>query len=175
MSERNSNARWLRPLIIAGTVVLAWSALLIGQQFATVTAQLGEPSPETFVAASEFSIADSDETARLQDEERAAVADLYQTDHNIDALILDNIQALFESVRAGTVVQTALPLPEVSTTTTTLAEEVTTTTLAESTSTTVTDGEGEETTTTTAPTTTTTMVEIVRNRRRHGRTFHRRR
>ena len=78
MTDGNPHARWLRPLIIAGTVILTWSALLIGQQFATVTVEVGEGSPEPFVAASDFTIFDPDTTARLQEEARQGVDPIYQ-------------------------------------------------------------------------------------------------
>ncbi len=161
MTERNPQARWLRPLIIAGTIFLAWAALLIGQQFATVTVALGEAAPEMFLADSDFTIADDVETARLRAEAEDAVPLSYQRDADIDTVVLENIQALFESVRAGTVVREAVPLPTVSTSTTTIAVGDTTTTAADSTTTTGEDG--QQSTSTTVPSTSTTIVEIVRS------------
>ena len=171
MTDGNPHARWLRPLIIVGTVILTWSALLIGQQFTTVTVEVGEGSPETFLAESDFTIPDPETTDRLQREARAAVPPVYQRNEDVDTVVLENITELFVAVRDGTVVQGAEDLPQVSTTTTTLVEESTTTTEPQPTTTTEAD-EGQETTTTTvAETTTTTVPEVTRTASVSGSLF----
>ena len=157
MTEINPHARWLRPLIIFGTALLAWSALIIGQQFTTVTVEAGDPSPETFLAESAFAVEDTDATDLAI---AAAVADVdleYMRDTDADLFVVQDIQTIFAAVAAGTVVTDVDPLPEVSTTTTVPV----TTTVAESTTTTLPpqDEEEEVTTTTVAPVTTEPEVE----------------
>lgn len=170
MTDQSRRSAWMRPLIIIATGVLAWAALLIGQQFATVTVVVGDPSPETFVSTIEFSVEDDAETQRRVQVAEDAVEPLYQRDTDIDALVIEEIQVLFDGVRAGTVVADAAPLVEV--TTTTLP---TPTTVVESTTTTETivtgDGEEDATTTTEAPTTTTTVPEVPRTASIHGQLF----
>ena len=163
MTDRKRRTVWLRPLIILGTAVLAWAALLIGQQFTTVTVMEGQPSPETFLAETLIEILNQEATDAATAVATAAVPDEFERDAEVDVVVLEQIQALFEAVRSGTVVVDAEPLPAVTTTTipsetTTIPDETTTTTQA-------TDGGedgGETTSTTEAPTTTTTMPEVPR-------------
>ena len=157
MIHRNPRAPWLRPLILLATSLLAFSAMLIGQQFETVSVVVGEPSPETFVADSELVVPDQAATTDLRLAAVEAVEPIFQRDSGVDTLVFEDIQALFDSVRAGTVVIDALPLPEV--TTTTVAEQGEE---SEATTSTVAPTEGDDATTTTVVTTTTPDPDIVR-------------
>ena len=149
MKERNPHARWLRPLIIFGTIVLAWSASLIGQQFQTVQVEVGQPAPQDFVTEAPFQIQDVEATNAAIEEAVAGVETLFERDTEADIVVLEDIQALYEAIAAGTVVTDADPLVQATTTTT--LPPTTTTTVAESTTTTEpADGEGGETTTTAA-------------------------
>ncbi|MCY4369996.1 MAG: HDIG domain-containing protein [bacterium] len=105
----------VRAVILVATVVFSWLALLIGQEFTAVQVAVGMPSPQEFVAESTLSIEDAGATERAREEAAAAVLRVYQRDFAIDALVVSNIQAFFESVRSSAVDQRAVPLPVVTT------------------------------------------------------------
>lgn len=115
-------------LILVATVTLSWAGMLIEQQFATVQVMVGEPAPQAFVAESAIEIQDSAATEVARQAARDAVNPVYGRDEEIDAIVINDIQAFFQSLRAATVDQGARPLPVVTTTSTVARETVATTT-----------------------------------------------
>ena len=134
----------VRGVILLLAAVLSWLGLLIGQDFASIQVDVGEPSPETFVAETPISIEDISGTDQAEKEAADSVLPEYGQDEGINILVIENIQAFFESVRSATVDQSAGPLPVV-TTSTTIPPSTTT----------------APSTTTTAPTTTSTTIPDV--------------
>lgn len=108
----------VRAVILVATVAVSWLALLIGQEFTTVEVVVGRPAPQDFVAEATLIIEDMEGTERAREEAAAAVPPVYQRDFAIDALVVANIQAFFESVRNSAVDPRAAPLPVVTTSTT---------------------------------------------------------
>lgn len=125
----------VRALILVVTVVASSFALFIDQDFTTVQVVVGRPSPQDFVAEAPLSIEDMEATESAREDAAASVPPVYQRDFAIDALVVANIQAFFESVRSSAVDPFAVPLPVVTTSTTlppatTLPGDPTTTTSA---------------------------------------------
>ena len=116
----------VRAVVLVATVALSWGALLIGQQ--SVEVNVGEPSPETFIAEARIRIEDVDATEQKRQEAREAVDPAYKTDAAIDALVVENILGFFESVRIATLDQRAAPLPVVTTSSTIPADTTSTST-----------------------------------------------
>ncbi|MCY4620236.1 MAG: HDIG domain-containing protein [bacterium] len=115
-------------LILVATVTLSWAGMLIEQQFATVQVMVGEPAPQAFVAEDAIEIQDSAATEVARQAARDAVDPEYGRDEEIDAIVINDIRAFFQSLRAATVDQGARPLPMVTTTSTVARETVATTT-----------------------------------------------
>ncbi len=115
-------------LILVATVTLSWAGMLIEQQFATVQVMVGEPAPQAFVAEDAIEIQDSAATEVARQAARDAADLEYGRDEEIDAIVINDIQAFFQSLRAATVDQGARPLPVVTTTSTVARETVATTT-----------------------------------------------
>ncbi len=88
--------------ILAATVVLTWLGLVVGQRFAAVPVEVGDPAPQTFVADSSFSREDTDQTEIARDEARNSVEPVYRYDSQIDALVVDGIRSFFDLVRMET-------------------------------------------------------------------------
>ena len=164
----------VRGVILLATVGLSWGALQIGQT--SVQVEVGQPSPETFIAETPIRIQDVAATEQKREEARAAEDPVYKTEEAIDALVVENILEFFESIRAATVDQGAAPLPVVttsstipppttSTPTTTIPPTTTTSPTAEVTPTaTFVESQEPPATTTTPPTTVppTTVPEVPR-------------
>ncbi len=115
-------------LILVATVTLSWAGMLIEQQFATVQVMVGEPAPQAFVAEDAIEIQDFAATEVARQAARDAVEPEYGRDEEIEAIVIHDIQAFFQSIRAATVDQGARPLPMVTTTSTVARETVATTT-----------------------------------------------
>ena len=137
----------VRGVILVATVALAWGALQIGQQ--SVQVDLGQPSPETFIAETPIGIQDVEATEQKRQDAREAVVPDYKTDDAIDALVVENILGFFESVRTATVDQGAAALPVVTTSST--IPPPTTSTPTTTTLPTTTTSPAAEVTTTTPP------------------------
>ncbi|MYF25839.1 MAG: hypothetical protein F4211_00585, partial [Acidimicrobiia bacterium] len=105
-------------LILALTVALSWTAMLMGQQLAAVSVTVGEPSPETFQADSALEIEDVEATERARKAARDAVDPVYGRQEEIDDIVISDIQAFFRSVREATVDPTANPFSAVTTSST---------------------------------------------------------
>jgi len=160
-----------RTVAIAATIVFASVALLIGRTAAepVVSLQVGQPSPETFIANRPVSVVDEVQTESLKAQAAATVESVFTTDPEVTETVLDGINSFFEDVR---LVSTPVAVdnedpgtvtPETQATTTTAAD--TTSTSEETTSTTTdaaaTTGEAPDTTeaeTTTSSSTTTTTI-----------------
>ena len=106
----------VRGTILVATVALSWGALQIGQR--SVEVDVGDPSPQAFIAETPFDIMDVEATEQKRQEAREAAESVYKTDVAIDALVVENILGFFGSVRAATVDQGAASLPVVGTTST---------------------------------------------------------
>ena len=115
-------------LILVATAGLSWAGILINQEFATVQVMVGAPAPQAFVAESPIEIQDSAATEVARQAAREAVDPVYGRHGEIDALVINDIQAFFQSLRAATVDQGARPLPVVTTTSTVVRQTVATTT-----------------------------------------------
>ena len=115
-------------LILVATAALSWAGMLINQEFTTIQVVVGEPAPQAFVAESPIEIQDSAATEVARQAARDAVDPVYGRHEEIDAIVINDIRAFFESLRAGTVDQGARPLPVVTTTSTVVRQTVPTTT-----------------------------------------------
>lgn len=108
----------VRAVILVLTAALSWSALLIAQEFTTVQVEVGQPSPQDFVAETSLSIVDEKATESERAQAAVDTPPVYARDFAIDALVVENIQVFFESVRSAAVDPRAVPLPVVTTSST---------------------------------------------------------
>lgn len=125
----------VRTAIVLATLGLSCLALLIGQRFTEVQVTVGEPSPQDFAADAPITIEDTVATEQRRADAASLVTERYLRDQDIDALVVENIQAFFEEVRSAAVDPTATMLPAV-TTSSTLSPAGQVTTVATSTPTT---------------------------------------
>ena len=162
-------------LILVATAALSWAGMLINQEFTTVQVVVGEPAPQAFVAESPIEIQDSAATEVARQAARDAVDPVYGRHEEIDAIVINDIRAFFQSLRAATVDQGARPLPVVTTTSTVARQTVPTTTVATTVATTVDPGAepGQEpgTVTQEAPTPTTLPTAVAATAGVNGRVF----
>lgn len=163
-------------LILVATAALSWAGMLINQEFTTVQVVVGEPAPQSFVAESPIEIQDAAATELARQAAREAVDPVYGRHEEIDAIVINDIRAFFQSLRAATVDPGARPLPVVTTTSTVFRPTAaTTTTVATTVATTVdpgTEAEQEPTTVTQeAPTPTTLPAAVVATAGVNGRVF----
>jgi len=167
-------------LILIATVALSWAGMLINQEFTTVQVMAGEPAPQAFVAESPIEIQDPAATELARQAARDAVDPVYGRDEEIDAIVINDIQAFFQSLRAATVDQGARPLPAVTTTSTVARQPVTTTTIATTTVATTVDtattpgtdaGQGPAAVTEDTPTPTTLPAAVAATAGVTGRVF----
>ena len=162
-------------LILVATAALSWAGMLINQEFTTVQVVVGEPAPQSFVAESPIEIQDSAATEVARQAARDAVDPVYGRHEEIDAIVINDIRAFFQSLRAATVDQGARPLPVVTTTSTVVRQTVPTTTVATTVVTTVDPGAepGQEPATDTqeAPTPTTLPAAVTATAGVNGRVF----
>ena len=162
-------------LILVATAALSWAGMLINQEFTTVQVMVGEPAPQAFVAESPIEIQDSAATEVARQAARDAVDPVYGRHEEIDAIVINDIRAFFQSLRAATVDQGARPLPVVTTTSTVARQTVPTTTVATTVATTVDPGAepGQEpgTVTQEAPTPTTLPTAVAATAGVNGRVF----
>ena len=162
-------------LILVATAALSWAGMLINQEFTTVQVVVGEPAPQAFVAESPIEIQDSAATEVARQAARDAVDPVYGRHEEIDAIVINDIRAFFQSLRAATVDQGARPLPVVTTTSTVVRQTVPTTTVATTVATTVDPGAepGQEPATDTqeAPTPTTLPAAVAATAGVNGRVF----
>ena len=162
-------------LILVATAALSWAGMLINQEFTTVQVVVGEPAPQSFVAESPIEIQDSAATEVARQAARDAVDPVYGRHEEIDAIVINDIRAFFQSLRAATVDQGARPLPVVTTTSTVVRQTVPTTTVATTVATTVDPGAepGQEPATDTqeAPTPTTLPAAVAATAGVNGRVF----
>ncbi|MDE0710163.1 MAG: hypothetical protein OXH89_06995, partial [bacterium] len=167
-------------LILIATVALSWAGMLINQEFTTVQVMAGEPAPQAFVAESPIEIQDPAATELARQAARDAVDPVYGRDEEIDAIVINDIQAFFQSLRAATVDQGARPLPTVTTTSTVARQPVTTTTIATTTVATTVDaattpgtdaGQGPAAVTEDTPTPTTLPAAVAATAGVTGRVF----
>lgn len=147
-----------RAAALFATVVFAAIVLMLGRPTAEPPVLLveGDPAPETFIAPGPVSVVDEAETADRRADAAAAVSDVYQSDPQTTATVLDSIGRFFADVAAAAQpvdFDVDDPDPVIPTTqpTTTTSEDTTTTTGAPDDTTTST------TSTTTTSTTTTTL------------------
>lgn len=163
-------------LILVATAALSWAGMLINQEFTTVQVVVGEPAPQAFVAESPIEIQDTAATEFARQAARDAVDPVYGRHEEIDAIVINDIRAFFQSLRAATVDQGARPLPVVTTTSTVVRPTAaTTTTVATTVATTVDPGAeaGQESTTVIeeAPTPTTLPAAVAATAGVNGRVF----
>ncbi|MFQ5523884.1 MAG: hypothetical protein ACE5F5_09945, partial [Acidimicrobiia bacterium] len=111
----------VRAAIFLFTAVAAWAVLSVGTAPAFPPLKVGEPSPQTFVAETAATVEDVGETEKLRQEARDAVPPVRETDSEIESLVLDSVNAVFDDVKAlvvGEPPQTpSTTLPELPTTT----------------------------------------------------------
>ena len=105
----------VRAAIIVATIGLSCLALLLGQRFTAVQVEVGEPSPQDFVAETPIAIEDSVATEERRAEAARSQETQYRRDQGIDTLVVENIQAFFGAVRSAAVDPRAEPLPTVTT------------------------------------------------------------
>ena len=110
----------VRTAIFLATTVAAWAVLSVGVAPAVPPLKVGEPSPQTFVAETSASVEDVVETEKLRQEARDAVPPVRETDSEIESLVLDSVNAVFDDVEALVVAEPpqtpATTLPELPTT-----------------------------------------------------------
>ncbi len=136
----------IRLAIVLGAVVLTWGSLMIAQQTATVTVNVGEPSPQDFFADRPITVVDTERTQAAKDAAAAGVQPAYTLNAERTQEVRSGIDQLFATVASDVF------LPEPTPTTTTVTEpQITTTSVPSDTTTTA---AGETTTTTAAPATT---------------------
>ena len=133
----------IRLVIVFATVGLTWGALMIAQQTATVTVNVGEPSPQDFFASRPITVVDTERTQAAKEAAAAAVQPVYSLNPDRTQEVRSGIEQLFATVASNVF------LPEPPATTTTITEPQTTTTTAPPETTTT--AAGETTTTTAAP------------------------
>ncbi|MYF84942.1 MAG: HDIG domain-containing protein [Acidimicrobiia bacterium] len=162
-------------LILVATAALSWAGMLINQEFTTVQVVVGEPAPQSFVAESPIEIQDSAATEVARQAARDAVDPVYGRHEEIDAIVINDIRAFFQSLRAATVDQGARPLPVVTTTSTVVRQTVPTTTVATTVVSTVDPvaepGQEPATDTLEAPTPTTLPAAVTATAGVNGRVF----
>ena len=161
-------------LILVATVALSWAGMLINQEFTTVQVVVGEPAPQAFVAESPIEIQDSAATELARQAARDAVDPVYGRHEDIDAIVINDIRAFFQSLRAATVDQGARPLPVVTTTSTVVRQTVPTTVATTVPTTVATDAEAAQEPATVpqeAPTLTTLPAAVATTAGVNGRVF----
>ena len=163
-------------LILVATVALSWAGMLINQEFATIQVMVGEPAPQAFVAESPIEIQDPAATELARQAARDAVDPVYGRDEEIDTIVINDIQAFFQSLRAATVDPAARPLPLVTTTSTVARQPVTNTTIGTTTVATIVDagteaGQGPATVAEDTPTPTTLPAAVAATAGVTGRVF----
>ncbi len=150
MSKYLTGKTAVRLAIVVATVALTWAALMIGQQTATVTVTVGEPSPQDFFANQFVTVVDPVATATAKSAAAEQIEPVFSPDPERSQEVLVGIGQLFDTIAAAVFLPEPEPVPS---TTTTVVEPEITTTVSTTTSTTA-AGDASTTTTTEVPATT---------------------
>ncbi|HDH03592.1 MAG TPA: hypothetical protein ENH15_05045, partial [Actinobacteria bacterium] len=159
----------LRPAILVATILLTWAALFIGQQFDAPDLSANQISPETYRAPRDFFLIDQEATDIAKQAAADDVEPIFDRDPSVDAIVLQDIDAVFQQARDATLVANSTPLPVVTTSTIVPEETADETTTTSS----VPEGEGQDDTTSTTvdQVTTTTTIPVDRTASVIGRLY----
>ncbi len=94
-----------RPFVVRmatflATVVAAWGILSLGTTTSNPNLQIGSPAPQTFLAHSAATVPDVEETERLQQEARDAVAPISKVHPEIESEVIAQVNAVFDATEA---------------------------------------------------------------------------
>ncbi len=88
----------VRLAIFLATVVAAWGVLSLGSATTGPQLKVGDPAPQRFEAQRSDTVIDTVETERLKQEKRDSVAPVYRVHPEIEAEVIDQIDAVFNNV-----------------------------------------------------------------------------